>query len=145
MANIKSKKVKWIPLGGLNEIGKNCNALEYQDEIIIIDCGLGFPDEDMLGVDIVIPDFSYLVENMEKVKGVFITHGHEDHIGSLPYLLNQINVPVYATAFSMAILKRKLLELENKIAEKEKKRTIEEENKKLREKIAELENSNYYK
>ncbi len=110
MATIKSKKVKWIPLGGLNEIGKNCNALEYQDEIILIDCGLGFPDEDMLGVDIVIPDFTYLVENMEKVKGIFITHGHEDHIGSVPYLLKQMNVPVYATAFSMAILRRKLSE-----------------------------------
>lgn len=110
MATTKSKKVKWIPLGGLHEIGKNCNALEYQDEIIVIDCGLGFPDEEMLGVDIVVPDFTYLVENMEKVKAVFITHGHEDHIGSIPYLLKQINVPIYATAFTMAILRRKLQE-----------------------------------
>ena len=106
----KSKKVKVIPLGGLNEIGKNCTIIEYQDEIILVDCGLGFPDEEMLGVDIVVPDFTYLVENMEKVKAVFVTHGHEDHIGSIPYLFKQINVPIYATAFSLAILKRKLTE-----------------------------------
>lgn len=110
MAVTKSKKLKIIPLGGLNEIGKNCNVLEYQDEIIIVDCGLGFPDEDMLGVDIVIPDFTYLVDNLEKIKAIFITHGHEDHIGSVPYLLQQMNIPIYATAFTIGIIKNKLQE-----------------------------------
>ena len=110
MAQAKSKKVKVISLGGLNEIGKNCNVIEYQDDLIIVDCGLGFPDEEMLGVDVVIPDFTYLMENIEKVKALFVTHGHEDHIGGIPYLLQQINVPIYATAFTIGIIKNKLKE-----------------------------------
>ena len=115
MAQVRSKKVKVIPLGGLNEIGKNCNVIEYQDELIIVDCGLGFPDEEMLGVDVVIPDFTYLLNNMEKVKALFVTHGHEDHIGGIPYLLQQINLPIYATAFTIGIIKNKLKEFEDVI------------------------------
>lgn len=103
-------KIKVIPLGGLEEIGKNITAIEYDEEIIIIDCGFTFPDSDMYGVDIVIPDVTYLVENKEKIKGFFITHGHEDHIGALPYVLQQINVPVYGTRLTMALVESKLLE-----------------------------------
>ena len=90
-------KVKIIPLGGLNEIGKNLTVIEFKDDIIVVDCGLKFPDEDMFGIDIVIPDVSYLVKNAEKVRGIFLTHGHEDHIGALPYVLKNLNVPVYGT------------------------------------------------
>ena len=106
---IKNKsKVKVIPLGGLGEIGKNITAIEYDNEIIVIDCGLAFPDVEMYGVDLVIPDITYLLNNREKVKGFFLTHGHEDHIGALPYVLKQLNVPVYGTKLTLALVKSKL-------------------------------------
>ena len=103
-------KVKIIPLGGINEIGKNITAIEYKDDIIVIDCGLKFPDDDMFGIDIVIPDVSYLIKNAEKIKGIFLTHGHEDHIGALPYVLKQLNVPVYGTKLTLGIVETKLKE-----------------------------------
>ena len=106
----KMPKVKIFSLGGLNEIGKNITCIECENDIIVIDCGIGFPDDDMLGVDLVIPDFTYLQNNVDKVKGVLITHGHEDHIGSLPYLLKSMNVPVYGTRLSLGILENKLME-----------------------------------
>lgn len=99
-----------IPLGGLNEVGKNITVLEYGDDMIVIDCGLGFPDDDMLGVDLVIPDTGYLEKNKEKLRGFIITHGHEDHIGALPYVLREINAPVYGTDLTLGILNNKLTE-----------------------------------
>ncbi len=104
------KGVKIIPLGGLEQIGMNITAIEYEDSIIVIDCGLSFPEDEMLGIDLVIPDVTYLKENIDKVKGFVITHGHEDHIGSLPYILKDINVPIYATKLTTAIIETKLKE-----------------------------------
>ncbi len=105
-----AKKVKVIPLGGLEQIGMNITAFEYDESIIVVDCGLAFPSEDMLGIDLVIPDISYLKDNFSKVKGFVITHGHEDHIGALPYVLKQLNVPVYGTKLTLALIERKLKE-----------------------------------
>ena len=104
------KSVKIIPLGGLDKIGMNITAIEYGDTIVVVDCGIAFPEGDMLGIDKVIPDVSYLVKNKEKVKGFVITHGHEDHIGALPYILPQLNVPVYATRLTMGLIEHKLKE-----------------------------------
>ena len=103
-------KLRLIPLGGLGEIGKNLNVFEYKEDIILVDCGLKFPDDDMFGIDIVLPDFNYILENQDKVKGVVITHGHEDHIGGLVYLLKRINLPIYATKFTMGLIDKKLKE-----------------------------------
>ena len=105
-----TSKLKIIPLGGLEQIGMNMTVFEYEDSIIVVDCGLAFPSDDMLGIDLVIPDITYLKDNIEKVKGFVITHGHEDHIGALPYVLQDINVPVYATKLTMGIIEHKLKE-----------------------------------
>lgn len=107
---INPEKIKIIPLGGLEQIGMNITAFEYGDSIIVVDCGMAFPEDDMLGIDLVIPDVTYLEENISKIKGFFITHGHEDHIGALPYVLQKINVPVYATKLTIGIIERKLEE-----------------------------------
>jgi ribonuclease J len=106
----KTPKLKIIPLGGLEQIGMNITAFEYEDSIIVVDCGLSFPEDDMLGIDLVIPDITYLKDNIDKVKGFFITHGHEDHIGALPYVLREINVPIYATKLTIGIIEHKLEE-----------------------------------
>ena len=103
-------KLKIIPLGGLEQIGMNITAFEYEDSIVVVDCGLSFPEDDMLGIDLVIPDVTYLKENINKVKGFVITHGHEDHIGALPYILRDINVPIYATKLTIGLIDNKLKE-----------------------------------
>ena len=113
-----AEKLKIIPLGGLDEIGKNLTVLEYGKDMIIVDCGLGFPDEDMYGIDLVIPDFSYLVANQKKLRGMFVTHGHEDHIGSIPYCMQQISCPIHGTAMTNGLIKLKLEE--HRIADKVK-------------------------
>ena len=107
---VMKEKLKIIPLGGLNEIGKNMTVIEYGNDIVVIDCGLAFPDDDMLGIDLVIPDVTYLKENMDRVKGFVITHGHEDHIGALPYVLRELNIPIYATRLTMGLIENKLRE-----------------------------------
>ena len=112
MSEQAKSKLKIIPLGGMEQIGMNITAFEYEDSIIVVDCGLAFPENDMLGIDLVIPDVTYLKENIDKVKGFFITHGHEDHIGSIPYILRDINVPIYATKLTIGLIESKLEEHE---------------------------------
>ena len=113
----KKQKLKVMALGGLEEIGKNMTVLEYNNDIIVIDCGLAFPEDDMLGIDLVIPDISYLMKNVEKVRGIVLTHGHEDHIGALPYVLKDLNVPIFGTLLTLGLLENKLKEheLTNKV------------------------------
>lgn len=110
MANKQTKKLRVIPLGGVDEIGKNMTAIEYGEDIVIIDCGSIFPKEDMYGIDLVIPDFSYLERNRDKVKAFLITHGHEDHIGALPYVLKRIDAPIYCTSLTRALIEYKFKE-----------------------------------
>ena len=109
-AKLTGPRLKIIPLGGLEQIGMNITAFEYEDSIIVVDCGLAFPEDDMFGIDSVIPDVSYLQDNIDKVKGFVITHGHEDHIGALPYILQKVNVPVYGTRLTIALIENKLTE-----------------------------------
>ena len=108
-----TNKVKITFLGGVGEIGKNMTAIEYNDEIIVIDAGLTFPGEDLPGVDIVIPDITYLKTNKDKVKAILLTHGHEDHIGALPFVLNQLNVPIYGSRLTLALVENKMKEFPN--------------------------------
>ena len=116
-------KLKIIPLGGLEQIGMNITAFEYEDSIIVVDCGLAFPEDDMLGIDLVIPDVTYLKDNASKVKGFVITHGHEDHIGALPYVLKEINLPIYTTKLTMGIIENKLKEHKSAPYDKTESRT----------------------
>ena len=110
MRNINNSKLRIIPLGGLEQIGLNITAFEFEDSIVVVDCGLAFPEDDMLGIDLVIPDITYLRDNIQKVKGFVITHGHEDHIGALPYILKEINVPIYGTKLTIGLIDNKLKE-----------------------------------
>lgn len=110
MAKQKNSKLKIIPLGGMGEIGKNLTVFEYKKDIIIVDCGITFPDETMYGIDIVLPEFTYLINNKDRIRGVVVTHGHEDHIGAIPYLLKELNVPIYATKLTMGLIENKLTE-----------------------------------
>lgn len=110
MKNLNNSKLRIIPLGGLEQIGMNITVFEYEDSIIVVDCGLAFPEDDMLGIDLVIPDITYLKENADKVKGIVFTHGHEDHIGALPYVLKELNIPLYATKLTMGLIENKLKE-----------------------------------
>ena len=105
-----AEQLKIIPLGGLDEIGKNMTVYEYAGEIIVVDCGMAFPDEEMYGIDCVIPDVSYLVKNKKRIRGLFITHGHEDHIGAIPYVLKQVNMPIYCTRLTAGLIRLKLEE-----------------------------------
>ena len=116
-------KLKIIPIGGLGEIGKNMMVIEYEDDIIVIDAGLMFPEEEMLGVDLVIPDISYLLENKEKIRGIIVTHGHEDHIGAMAYILPQLNVPVYSTKLTNGLISVKLKEHKVLTHAREEKKT----------------------
>ena len=118
-----AEKLKIIALGGLNEIGKNLTVFEYGSDIIIVDVGMGFPDDDMYGIDVVIPDFTYLIQNADRIRGIFLTHGHEDHIGSIPYLLRQVNAPIYATRMTAGLVRLKLEE--HRIQDKVKMVTCE--------------------
>src|SRR5690606_22067039 len=108
---ITAKPRKWplrvIPLGGVNEIGKNCYVIEYEDDMVVVDAGLAFPEEEMLGVDVVIPDYTYLKERSDRLRAVLLTHGHEDHVGGLPYLLREMEVPVYATGLTLGLVRHK--------------------------------------
>ena len=104
MKKVNKRAVKIIPLGGLEQIGMNITAIEYEDSIIVIDCGLAFPEDDMLGIDLVIPDVTYLKENADKVKGLVVTHGHEDHIGAIPYIEKELNMPIYTTKLTMGLI-----------------------------------------
>ena len=106
----KRKKVRIIPVGGLDRIGQNMTLIECEDQILVVDCGVAFPGSDMLGIDLIIPNFDYLRENREKVVGVVLTHGHEDHIGALPYFLREFQVPVYGTALTLALVENKMQE-----------------------------------
>ena len=108
MASKSKAKLKIIPLGGVGEIGKNMTVIEYGKDIVVVDCGLIFPDEDMPGIDLVIPDMTYLEKNAEKLRGILITHGHEDHIGAVPYALKKFQTPVFGTRLTMALIEHKL-------------------------------------
>ena len=122
MKKESNSKLKIIPLGGLEQIGMNITAFEYEDSIIVVDCGLSFPEDDMYGIDLVIPDVTYLKDNIDKVKGFFITHGHEDHIGAIPYVLREVNVPIYATKLTIGIIDHKLEE--HKMLSKVKRKVV---------------------